>query len=203
MALFSLALCSLVHAQITFPVERPTLKVGDSWSYQRTDLWTNAKVDGNSELTVRSISDQTITLSGKGFNQSSFSNRRENLDGNPSPTVRGLPQLEAYRKFPLIDGESWEFKYLWVNGDFEGDASEKCKVKGTEKTTVPAGEFDTIKIVCEGYWTSTNGGGGSQENTIWYSPKIKRGVKFVFKSWQGSRLNTQRSDELVSYKLAP
>lgn len=193
---------SLAQAQITFPVERHVLKSGDTWKYQRIDLWKNEKTGETSELIVNSVTDKTVRLSGKGFTQNPFT-RTETLEGNTFPTVRGEVQNLNYMIFPLKDDHTWEFKFLWAFNEFEGETTEKCKIKGTEKVTVPAGTFDTVKIICEGIWSSRNGGGGSQELSTWYSPQVKRGIKFMYKQWQGSRLDTQRVDELVEYKIAP
>jgi hypothetical protein len=74
LALFALAgLATVSNAQVTYPVERPTLKVGDSWSYQRTDLWKNEVNPNRNSFSVSAINDQGI-----------YRFTGTNLEGRPS-----------------------------------------------------------------------------------------------------------------------
>ena len=95
-------------------------------------------------------------------------------------------------------------------------AGHRCtatgRVIGTERLRVPAGTFDTIKVEIEHVWFvfsgPTTGSGsadmnGSRKLIAWYSPRLKRAVKY------SSRVETGRFPpieadfdlELVSYKL--
>jgi hypothetical protein len=67
-----------------------------------------------------------------------------------------------------------------------------------ERVKVPAGEFDTFKVVCKGYWNSETGSGnGSALLASWYAPAARVGVKGEF---QGG--NSYNATELVELRLA-
>ena len=91
------------------------------------------------------------------------------------------------------------------------DAS--AKVAGREKVTVPAGTFDTVKVVVEHLWMSAAGAGvqinqagqmnGARVLTVWYAPSVKRAVKFTSRRTFGEipPIEPNFDLELVSYQL--
>jgi hypothetical protein len=190
-------------AQVTYPVERPTLKVGDSWSYQRTDLWKNEVNPNKNSFSVSAINDKGIyrmtgtNLEGK---PSNFNNDPD-LNG-PKYKVQGEDMYQAFSKWPIVDGAVWDFAYKRILGDGTiVSQNYACKLSGAERVKVPAGEFDTIKMACKGFWTNTQGGSGSQEFIRWYAPAVKRHVKQQDKWWFGGTLQGQTLDELVEFKV--
>jgi hypothetical protein len=190
---------SLSQSQVVFPVERPVLKVGDTWSYQRTDLWRNEKTAGTTKLAITEILTDRIEYQGVDSQGRGF-NRTDNFDLNGIQMVRGQAQITPFYQWPLIDGASRSFKNIATRGANEWTNDGKCVTEGTETVKVQAGEFQTIKIVCKAFW-SAGGGGGNWENIIWFAPSAKRAVKVQNKNWQNGRLDTQTQDELVEYKL--
>jgi len=48
-------------------------------------------------------------------------------------------------------------------------STRKCKVDGQERVEVPAGEFNTYKVVCKDQWN---------KRTIWVPPELGHGVAF-------------------------
>ena len=73
-----------------------------------------------------------------------------------------------------------------------------------EKVTVPAGTFDTYKIVIDlKYSGSSNSGGfnvsGSIEDTLWRAPQVKSYVKRV--SVNSERRGGEAVRELVKYNV--
>jgi hypothetical protein len=86
------------------------------------------------------------------------------------------------------------------------------RVVGTEKISVPAGQFLATKILIEESWqpisSSTIGIQTAQMNggrtlTIWYAPEVKRAVKFASRHTVGDvpPVETQFDLELVSYQV--
>jgi hypothetical protein len=190
-------------AQVTYPVERPTLKVGDSWSYQRTDLWKNEVNPNKNSFSVSAINDKGIyrmtgtNLEGK---PSNFNNDPD-LNG-PKYKVQGEDMYQAFSKWPIVDGVAWDFTYKRVlDSGALLNQNFSCKPSGTERVKVPAGEFDTVRLTCKGFWTNDRGGSGSSEFIRWYSPAVKRHVKQQDKWWFAGRLDGQTLDELVEFKM--
>ncbi len=86
-----------------------------------------------------------------------------------------------------------------------------AKVVGTETVTVPAGTFAAIKVVVEQSWRpvgnsfqqATARAMGSRDLIVWYSPQLKRAVKFRSRLNVGdlTPIETDFDLELVSYQL--
>jgi hypothetical protein len=79
------------------------------------------------------------------------------------------------------------------------------KVLGWEKVTVPAGTFDALKIEVTSVYNGENMRGrwtGNSTDTIWYVPKVKHFVKWLFEDG-GGNVNSRTTNlyELVAYKL--
>jgi hypothetical protein len=198
------AFASNSFSQIAYPVERPTLKVDDSWSYQRTDLWKNEVNPNKSKLNVASINDKGIyRMTGLNFNGNANNfNLDADLNG-PTYKFQGNDMYRAWHKWPLAEGLTWEFSYKQMSTDGSAVVSNTftCKVNGAERVKVPAGEFETVKRTCKGFWTNSLGGSGSNESILWYAPAAKRSVKGQDKWWFGSSLQGQTLDELVEFKV--
>jgi len=89
----------------------------------------------------------------------------------------------------------------------------RATVVGTETVTVPAGRFDAVKVVVEHLWSpfsmvSTLGSGGADMTggrilTVWYSPKVKRAIKYSSRLQAGMYppLEANFDLELVSYEV--
>jgi hypothetical protein len=204
-ALFFVEACALklALAQTTFPLERPTHNIGDTWTYQRTDLWTKQVQSGALKVTVREIANDKIFYDIVNRDGRKIENIR-NIDTNSISVVRGEEQVDQVFKWPLIEGAKHTYKTLNARNQWEWTYEPTCVVEGFEVLKVVAGEFNAVKIVCKGMWANTPGfgtGSGMNEAIVWYSPAIKRGVKYQNKNWNGSRLDTQTSDELVEFKL--
>ena len=66
--------------------------------------------------------------------------------------------------YPLSVGQSWSTKHKMTTAKGTSEITYSCKVEGREPVAVPAGTFDTLKIVCESpvsrdiSWTSVDTG---------------------------------------------
>lgn len=79
------------------------------------------------------------------------------------------------------------------------------RVVGRESVELPAGRFEAIKVTIEQTWSpqSSFQGRGVRTLTIWYSPQVKRAVKFSSRSSGFSRspFHADFDLELMSYQL--
>jgi len=84
--------------------------------------------------------------------------------------------------------------------------STTVRMAGSESVRVPAGEFQAIRLEVQQVWSPRSAGsgafGGERTLTVWYSPQVKRAVKF---SSRGSRTDYLRTDfdlDLVEYAVS-
>ena len=172
--------------------DRPTLKVGDQWKYERRDGFN--KLEFSEETTVTSVSPENIGLS---------------INGAPGRMTPDLKLLDGPRyssdpgyqllSFPLEVGKKWAFntKYAIKRNSATGRAKFDVEVKGMETIKVAAGEFQAYKLEANGYLNYDSGGGSSPTATYWYAPKAKAIVRF---SWVDRR--NDYVQDLVQLKLA-
>ena len=174
-----------VVGQITTPIPRPERKVGDTWTYARTDKYTN-HIIGTFVHTVQKIDGGEITMEVRSADGgggpwlwvfTSEGNLRKRGTATFDPGIPGLA-------FPLELGKTWEgsFTSPSLNDTGPVDNHLKGKVVGVESITVPAGTFDTVKIYLETRWLYKGAWRGGRSTgvftqTIWYAPKAKRFVR--------------------------
>lgn len=140
--------------------------------------------------------------------------QRHTLDWNTIDTTSGDtvtfsndPHFVLYA-FPLEVGKEWSGKWGMKSTRFTYPTSwtATIKVVGTETVTVPAGTFETFKLVFRGHYNRASGDAypvnGVREETLWYSPVVKRAVKGEWTERGGSYYNIQKY-ELASYQVAP
>ncbi|NVD70037.1 hypothetical protein HUX88_05640 [Duganella sp. BJB1802] len=181
-------LCSgLAAADEHAPVAAPKISVGDSWTYQLTDLWKNEPGDLNrTEVTAVNDSDILADIkhaaTGALVAQTRFTREMNPFDLGKTH----LDQAFVRYAFPLEVGKEWKSTASGDNAaagkrwryQFEG------KVVGWEKVKVPAGEFDALKIAVVGYFqgeqVSRRGGSGQLNETVWYAPAVNNYVKLEY-----------------------
>ena len=191
------------NAQVQFPVEKPSPKVGDVWNYRTVDLWTG-KEQSTLSLEFVGLEADRLTYRSKSSLNNDVITDRETTDLGPCRTMRNSDQpiCTGSLRFPIQLGQKTEFEKLpFLNG--AGHRSAKCEVKGEEKVAVAAGTFDTVRVECAGYWNRVFDGtrSGRLTQTLWYAPKINRTVKnqfFDFNSFGGSPFNKNQT-ELVEF----
>lgn len=191
-------------------VNRPDVKIGDSWTYQKIDNWTNIKTM-EYVVEVSAVSDMEIRLTAKHRKSGVVATITETLDLNMltressgGASDRYIPNDGSYT-FPFAVGKTWDAKTDYTRANRNGSYELTAKVVGWEQVKVPAGEFTAIKITKEGRYQSTSGGSsgtGRIKSTLWYVPEIKNAVKFSYEdsNWNGG-LNSRDTTELLSYKV--
>jgi hypothetical protein len=192
---FPVALISFVApalAQMSFPIERPVLGAGDTFTFQRRDLANN---------TI--IGTQTVTI-GAGSESGYAVTVDKNLDFNATPVeefsldlgwrgkIDGKPSDAKWLDFPLTAGKAWKSHALWKNPiGAIGDEDIDYTVVGIETITVPAGTLEAVKVHGTGWWQMTGmsvqGGvgrpsakGQTQMMDVWYSPQMKAIIKIEY-----------------------
>jgi hypothetical protein len=95
-------------------------------------------------------------------------------------------------QWPLTIGGKWEQTYTHENfrDRRTQELSTRWEVLGQETVTVPAGTFETIKIVARNSRT------GGRLYEYWYAPTVKQWVKIH--EWLESG---ERTREMIAYKL--
>lgn len=197
------------NAETHVAVERPAVKVGDSWTYTAYDGW-NRKVLGTSVLKVTSVGDVVEILSQS--KAGTIIAITETPDTNTISRVPRKGNAVQYSThsgrivFPLDVGKKWVVKSNFTIGETRRGSEElDATVVGWEKVTVPAGTFTALKITWTGYYRSSDGaqsGSGKVDVVLWYSPEVKRSVKSSYKedNWNG-QLSVWVETELAAYKV--
>jgi hypothetical protein len=218
--LLAICCCLLIALQVgaqeprPSKIDAPTLKVGDSWTYDRTDGWKNLK-EYTTVVVVTEVSDTESRSEGKRSDNGQVATVFRNKDLNRVRTEVGdrrflaEPYYPLY-SFPLETGKSWEKEVTFTRSydDWKVVSKMKGQVLGWEKVSVPAGTFEALKIVLSGSYNGSGGpntGGagrwtGQQSETIWYAPEVRNAVKSVYEDG-GARSITKTILELVEYKV--
>jgi len=154
--LAGLSLSPSLSAQLLNIAERPELKVGDTWVYQRFDVRTSQK-RGASTHVVEELGDDTIVVQTKALDRKGremAATNRYTRDWNlrevragESVTFTARPAW-GYYKFPLELGQRWDAKFDTASRDGRRTARWQLtvRVEAMEKVSVPAGTFDAFKL---------------------------------------------------------
>jgi hypothetical protein len=161
----------------------PTIKVGDSWRWIRSDRRTGQQ-EADTLRTVKSVSATTIEgeENGGGYVQSTTLAVLETPEFKRSGDARFLD-------FPLEVGKKWSFAYTQAGKTrpYEMRWQYETEIVAYEKVKVPAGEFDAFKIVSKGFGNSLRGNySGSATSTSWYAPAARGVVKIEYDEGRNS-----------------
>ena len=203
--------CALAQAGNHESVPAPAPAVGDSWTYQYTDVWKGTKGNIN-RMEVAAIDNSGVHMaikraaSGALISTQLFSPEMNPIDRGG---MHFAPSFARFA-FPLSPGKEW-------HSDVVGDNSKagkqwryqiKGKVLDWEKVRVPAGEFEALKIVIEARYGAVDSGAdsGNLSETVWFVPALNNYVKLEYQDTDAQgRLYSRDSWELMSYshKAAP
>lgn len=192
--------------------DRPEVKVGDAWAYQDRDARTGEKRELSFLVTLVD-SDKIVTETGMSTSGAWTFTREWNLVQRKTGDTVAMstkPQW-PYFQFPLEVGKSWEAAFenevAVRTGIRYAKWQWKARVEAAETVTVPAGTFQTLKVVYDGTYASREGNrawSGSQKDTMWYAPAVKRFVKHEYEqSAPANNYLDHRVSELLSFTPAP
>jgi hypothetical protein len=197
--------CALARAGNHESVAAPAPAVGDSWTYQYTDVWKGAKGNIN-RLEVAAIDQAGVHMeikraaSGALINTQLFSPEMNPIDRG---AMHFAPSFSRYA-FPLAPGKEWTSEVVGDNSKAgkQWRYQIKGKVQDWEKVRVPAGEFEALKIVIDAQYGAVDGsaGGGRLTETVWFVPALNNYVKLDYQDSDAQgRLYSRDSWELTAY----
>jgi hypothetical protein len=96
-----------------------------------------------------------------------------------------------YLAWPLRVGESWHYTYFWEDSNGRRQQARTCTVEEREDVTVPAGTFQTFRVVCR-----------NQKDKVLYKYWFAEAVNmFVQDQWYFKEPGKIRHRELTRYML--
>ena len=199
-------------AQALLRAERPDPKVGDSTVYRELVVRTGEKRD--TSLVVTAIDADKIVLEAGG---STSGARTFTRDLNPVEIKTGelvtstFKPFWPYLQFPLAVGRRWDIPFdvevVARPANRNAKWQLKARVVAAEAVTVPAGTFQSFKIVYDASFATRQGGQswtGAHKETAWYAPELQRIVKRDFEQSVPSKSALDHHViELVSFKSVP
>ena len=163
------ALVASANTAIAQKAEMPapdSFKAGDKWEWRQVDNRTRLE-EGRGSRTVVEVD---------GIRQ--FSDGTKNTP--ISTAFIGDPASKPWRVWPLEIGKKWVFDGDWARPDgVTGNTKQNAEVVAYEEVSTPAGKFMAYKIEYRGFFKSSNGRNGKQNDTYWYSPEVSADVKRV------------------------
>jgi len=183
LALFFMVLIpSSFAADLPTKVDRPVIKVGDTWTYHKS-VGTNTDT-----VTFKVISLQPGGGYEAEFQSSSRGTWINTYDPNGNlvqdDTSLYSPSREVFR-FPLEVGKLYSgtefFRKSKTDSSVNFTLQAKIKSITQDKLVLKAGTFNTLKVEVELPYAGRNSRGNSVsgriDETYWYSPEVGRWVK--------------------------
>ncbi len=202
----TLALATPCGANDDAAVPRPLIKPDDSWSYRRTDYTQNLPTITFRE-TVTFANDRVIQMidQRKGASKEIDTTYTAEWNAVSSPNSGIFVPDQGLLRFPLHPGDTHDASYnvrFPRQGAYEVMHQRHIKVMGWEDVKVPAGTFRALRVESEGSWRRVDSGfaGGAKE-VMWYSPQVKRYVKWTFDNWTPRGRSQSWAWELVDYHV--
>ena len=187
-------------------VAKPQVKVGDRWTYRRTDYLTN-KVSFTYENRVASTGPDEILIVSKRRGWEIETDTYHTSEWNAiAAGGRAFIPHTGYFKFPLKVGASSKAEFETANkgSPARSNVEYAIRVVGWEDITVPAGKFRALKIEGKGgYMLLHSRGGGWLQIEFWYVPEIKRWVKETYAEGAGQVTlpSITYGDELLEFSV--
>jgi len=209
-SMFALGLIGSVVASAAdqhAPIAAPVVVVGDSWTFQYTDVWKN-EPGSLRRVEVTAINDYGIEADYKGVDTGEvFAHQRFSREMNPFDrgSKHFAPAFARYA-FPLEAGKTWSSEAIADNPTTGKHFRYQIEGKalGWEKIKVQAGEFDAMKIEIIAYYQNDeivrNRGSAKSTETIWYAPAVKNYVKLEYQDTdRNGRVANRDMWELTAY----
>lgn len=193
-------------------VAQPAWRVGDSWSFQRVDLWRNEVVE-RFEQEMRAQDGERWTLQWR-ITDTQDPRRRGSITGEYlDARTHGFADARMRGRhvplsFPLQVGKQWSFRYDYTPEHHRDVSVEQtASVVGWEEVSVPAGRFRALKVVHEGRYNAVEAGfawNGAIREIYWYAPEVRRIVKREYRDTKGDGSTyDQWREDLVSMRAVP
>ncbi|TMH12801.1 MAG: caspase family protein [Betaproteobacteria bacterium] len=178
--------------------------VGDTWRYRVQDqfrigdLFLTAKVDGVSAEGVA----ETWTTTSDAKLRTTLVSLEPGFHTLPGWTLTP-PEFSPYLLAAggLRPGQPIPDQALRVE---QVPVALHARIEGEEDIVVAAGRFRAVKLVLRGQAQSrgaARSGSVSIEHVVWYSPQVRRTVKYTVATHVGTALRESTSFELVEFRL--
>jgi uncharacterized RDD family membrane protein YckC len=189
-------------------VASPAIHVGDRYTYETVDS-ADSRVNNITTREIIGISQGVVMQ--RSVNTKSGYTRLIRYDTNWNVMSSGTPSGDEsvfspplkYFDFPLAVGKTWEAHAMETNPKTGQTRSHtlRARVEAQETITVPAGTFDTLKIV-----SGTEAVGADKHltgtDTSWYAPSVRRTVRSELVTFGGdSGGSSTRVVQLLNYEL--
>src|SRR5688572_30187197 len=195
----------VAQAQDAERVDKPQIQAGDTWTYNRIDMWKR-EIEFVFEQAVTEVAAAGIKVNSvrKDKQTSSVQVYSDHWNLRERDRERWTPDY-SWLQFPLQVGQKYRADHRYDNPD-AGRASKverEAMVVGWEDVVVPAGKFRALKIVTQGTYTRLDtSGSGTQKETLWYAPAVKRWVKTEYEDTDfRGRVFNRNAQELVDFKI--
>jgi hypothetical protein len=184
-------------------IAAPTLKLGDSWTYQAIDLLSGS-VTANYTITLTAATQDSWRFGSGYITDKSLNLLQEAKDGKL--VQKWTPKRPNY-EFPMEVGKTWTAAAMRDSPDREAEHTYTFKVIRQERVIVPAGVFDTLRVEGSNKYKARKKKDGSSGEGVgvhryWFSPAVGRPVAYEYEetNWKGV-VHSKERQELVSYKL--
>lgn len=182
-------------------VPAPSWRVGDRWTYRRTDFYTRLDA-GTVTREVVSVAPNGIrivtrTVDGRLLDDATYSPPGVELSGNlseDSASVAGTlrPPFERYA-FPLVSGKQWQQSITRTDaGGFRSPLWARTRVEGWE--SIKAGNRDVRAIVIRRDFNlgpKDSFRGDLLRNELeWYAPDLRGPARMQIEEWYYEQRNT-------------
>ena len=169
-------------ADLPAKVDRPAIKVGDTWTYTKS-VGTNTRTSTSKVVNIQPGGGYQVEVQ-----SSSSGTWMEKYDPNGNLVEDGAsifsPSREVFR-FPLEVGKLYSASEYSMKSrkDPTLDITSRAEIKSItqDKVVVKAGTFNALKIDVEIPYQGKGHNGRSVSNrvveTYWYSPEVGRWVK--------------------------
>ncbi len=178
-------------AAVLAPAPGPELRPGAAFVFRHGNGGeVSSRVIGVDGEEVTWQADNGWTWTGKAFFWPVLSWQRAGASG--SQQVSGDPGA----LFPLAVGERAAYRYTGRSSEEPAgwSGAGRCSVAAVERVTVPAGTFDTFKIVCE---QGEDLSDPYRVRTWWYAPAVGHHVATLHRTRDGQ---IDQLEQLVRYE---
>jgi hypothetical protein len=171
-------LSAAAHAQEGLKAERPEIRVGDSWNFERTERSSGSKTEVTRKILAVGAEEVSVAATdGADATEQKWTRELNYMSGEGKRTWRPSAQTLS---FPLSVGKEWKVDAKGTTAAArEASLQGACKVSAYEKVTVKAGNFDAFKVECDTeFYVYGPGVRGTARVVVWYSPAVKFWVRW-------------------------
>lgn len=168
----------------------PEWRTGDRWNFS----WTSGTESGTKTLeivAVREVNQVRYYVVRLGDADALYT-RELHLAGivRESRVEARMVPAQPWYLWPLEVGQTWAHQGTFEERNGKTSYSDRFRVVAVEAVEVPAGRFETVKVVRE-----TD---GRDFDEYWYAPAVRWHVL-----WKGRRSDVEFEERLQSYDPAP